>query len=432
MRFVVAQIGARHGYAVPAILEKAGMLERFYTDMTADVGFGRWLMKCGPLMGFRRAAARLAARRVPASILPRTSTFARPCFWFACNRALCSPNPEDRFRQQLRWSRALGLAMVRRGFGNATHLYSMLGECGPLLAESNCRGLTVVTEIYILLSSERILKCENDLFPDWEPAPMDLHAVRREFPGEDELLARTDFAVCPSEAVRQDLEQNFGFPPGLSAVVPYGVDQSWFEAPSRPVAGRVLFVGTACLRKGIHYLAMAAEHLRARNRNYEFRIAGDVAPQIANHPDAKLLGFLGRLPRNELRQEYAGADIFVLPSLAEGSAEAAYEALAAGLPVVTTAAAGSVVRDGIDGRIVPESNPMALALAIEQIVENRPLRAKLSKSARWRALGYTLDRYSQRLLAALGRTAERSPEGSRVASAHGSQHQNRDASRSDA
>ena len=401
MRFVVAQIGARHGYAVPAILEKAGMLERFYTDITADIGFGRWLVKCGPLMGFRRAAARLAARRVPDCIRPRTTTFARPCFWFACNRALCPPDAEDRFRQQLRWSRALGFAMVRRGLGNATHLYSTLGECGPLLAESKRRGLRVVTEIYILLSTERIVERENDLFPDWEPQPIDGDAIRREFPGENELIARTDFAVCPSEAVRCDLEQNFGFPAQRSAVVPYGLDESWFEESSRSVTGRVLFVGTVCLRKGIHYLAMAAGYLRAKGRCYEFRVAGDFTPQIANHPDAKHLNFLGRIPRRELRREYAAADVFVLPSLAEGSAEATYEALAGGLPVVTTAASGSVVRDGIDGRIIPERDPAALAMAIEQIIENRPLRAKMGKSAGTRAFGYTLDCYGERLVTAL-------------------------------
>lgn len=401
MRFVVAQIGSRHGYAVPTILEKAGMLERFYTDVAADVGFGRWLVKCGPLMGLRNVAARLAARRVPECIRARTRTFAWPCFWFACNRALCGADAEARFRLQLCWGRALGTAMVRSGFGKATHLYSTLGECGPTLAESKRRGLTVVTEIYILLRTEQILKRENELFPDWEPPPTDLNIVRQEFGGEGDPIALTDFAVCPSEAVLQDLEQNFGFPAGRSAVVPYGLQENWFEGTSRPVNGRVLFVGTACLRKGIHYLAKAAQHLRAKGRTYEFRVAGDVTSQIANHPETRHLSFLGRIPRHELRQEYGSADVFVLPSLAEGSAEATYEALATGLPVVTTAASGSPVRDGIDGRIVSERDPALLALAIEQIVENRPLRAKMAKSARRRARGYTLERYGERLVTAL-------------------------------
>jgi glycosyltransferase involved in cell wall biosynthesis len=401
MRFVVAQIGARHGYAVPAMLEKAGMLEHFYTDMAANVGLGRWLVKCGPLLGFRNAATRLAGRRLPDCIRARTTTFARLCYWFAYNYQHTRPNPAARFRGQLRWSNALGAAMVRHGLGNATHLYSMLGECGPLLTESHRLGLGVITEIYILLSTERVIKRETELHSDWEPVPPDLDAVRREFPGEEEFLRRTDFAICPSDAVRQDLQQNFGFPSDRSSVVPYGLDESRFAGPSQPIAGRVLFVGTACLRKGIHYLAMAAEHLHKAGRNYEFRIAGDVTDGVASHPISRNLYFLGRIPRDRILEEYSRADVFVLPSLAEGSAEAVYEALAAGLPVVTTTAAGSIVRDGIDGRIIAERNPLDLALKIEEIVENRALRDRMARSARRQVVNYNLEQYGARLIKAL-------------------------------
>jgi len=401
VRFVVAQIGARRGYAVPAILEQAGLLEHFYTDLTADVGLGRWLVKCGPLMGFGRAASRLARRRLPECIRGKTTTFAWPSLWFGCNRALCERDPAEKFREQLRWDRTLGSAMVRRGFGQATHLYTMLGECAPILAEARRRGLGIVTEVYILLSTERILKREHNAFPAWETAAPDFDAVRREFPEQEALLTHTDFAVCPSEVVRRDLVENFGFPAARSDVVPYGLDKSWLSLHPRTVAGRVLFVGTAGLRKGIHYLGAAAGLLRARRRNYEFQVAGDVSPQTAIQPECRCLEFLGRVPPDQMRQLYVTADVFVLPSLAEGSAEATYEALAAGLPVITTAAAGSVVRDGIDGRIVPERDAVALARAIEELVENRPARARMSAAARRRALDYELERYGERLMAAL-------------------------------
>lgn len=398
----MAQIGARRGYAVPAILEKAGLLERFYTDLTADVGLGKWLVKCGPLMGFRRAARRLAGRRVPQSIRSKTTAFGRPALWFACNRALCERDPAARFREQLRWSRALGLAMVRHGFGEATHLYSMLGECGPILTEAKRRKLATITEVYILLSAERILKHEHRLFPEWEAAPADFDAVRREFPDEEALIAHTDFAICPSEVVIADLEKNFGFSRERGAIVPYGVEQKWLSLETSPMVGRILFVGTVGLRKGIHYLAMAGQQLQAKGRSYEFYVAGNVAPQIAMQPASRCLKFLGRLPRDQVRQEYAKADVFVLPSLAEGSAEATYEALASAVPVVTTAAAGSVVRDGIEGRIVPERDAIALAQALEEIVEDRPLRRRMSKAGRARALDYDLARYGERLVSAVG------------------------------
>jgi glycosyltransferase involved in cell wall biosynthesis len=99
--------------------------------------------------------------------------------------------------------------------------------------------------------------------------------------------------------------------------------------------------------------------------------------------------------------EFAAADVFVLPSLAEGSAETTYEALACGVPVVTTLEAGSVVRDGVDGWIVPSRDPDALANAIAEIVGDRQKRERMSRAARERARDYTWERYGERLLAAL-------------------------------
>ena len=92
-----------------------------------------------------------------------------------------------------------------------------------------------------------------------------------------------------------------------------------------------------------------------------------------------------------------------------GSAETTYEALACGVPVVTTPEAGSVVRDGIDGRIVPSRDPEALANAIAEIVEDRQKRERMSRAARDRAHDYTWERYGERLLAALRQKLEDKP-----------------------
>jgi glycosyltransferase involved in cell wall biosynthesis len=251
------------------------------------------------------------------------------------------------------------------------------------------------------LSAEKILAQERLRFPEWESPAPDLDAIRGEFPEQKALLTDTNFAVCPAERVRRNLEENFAIALSRSALVPYGVDRKWFKLPLSPQSGRVLFVGTAGLRKGIHYLAKAAELLAGKGRKYEFRIAGDLTPKIKQQPECRHLNFVGRIPHGAIQAEYAQADVFVLPSLAEGSAEASYEALAAALPVITTEAAGSVVRDGIEGLIVPERDPVALAAAIERIVENRNLRAKMSSAARTRARDYTLERYGDRLIAAL-------------------------------
>ena len=401
VRFIVVQIGARHGYAVPAILEQAGLLERFYTDLCGDIGWGRRIARARCVPGLRPSLSRLAGRRLPLAVRERTRTFA----WPACRHALQARRaPRDAaaaFRQHLRFSDALGRAMARAGYGSATHVFSMLGECAPFLIEGSRRGLRIVSDVYVLLSAERLLAAERRAFPGWEPDVPDFAAMRRECEREDVLLSRSHHFICPSSAVQDDLIANFGISRERTSLVPYGVQRHWLSVEGQPARGRVLFVGEATLRKGVHYLAMAAERLRRTGYGYEFRVAGGVSRWVSEQPACRNLHFLGRVPRARIHEEFATADVFVLPSLAEGSAEATYEALAAGVPVVTTRAAGSVVRDGIDGRIVPERDAVALADAIAEIVEDRDRRARMSIAARQRARDYTWERYGERLVQAL-------------------------------
>jgi glycosyltransferase involved in cell wall biosynthesis len=409
VKFIVAQVGARRGYAVPAILEKARMLDRFYTDITGDIGLGAVFSAAAVLPLVGKSARRLVARRLPFNIRAKTTTFPSISLVHALREAMVARDPAAACREGVRFSNALGMAMMRCGFGSATHMYSMLGECGPLFAEGKRRGLVTVSEIYIPLSTERILTEERKKFPGWEFNEPDYAAVCRGFEVEHRLSMDADFAICPSKWVRDDLVQNFGLPSERAAVVPYGVDPELFSARNEPVRGRILFAGTADLRKGIHYFAAAAEKLLVRRVRCEFRVAGNVERSVANQGQCRHLKFLGRVPRVKMTGEFAVADVLVLPSLAEGSAETTYEALACGVPVVTTLEAGSVVRDGIDGRIVPSRDPEALANAIAEIVEDRQKRERMSRAARDRARDYTWERYGERLLAALSQKFEDRP-----------------------
>ena len=92
------------------------------------------------------------------------------------------------------------------------------------------------------------------------------------------------------------------------------------------------------------------------------------------------------------------ADVFVFPSLFEGSAVVTYEALASGLPSVVTSNAGSVVRDGIEGFVVPCGNVESLAPAVEQLGQSPELRARMASAARIRALAFDWPRYHKSLV----------------------------------
>jgi len=191
-----------------------------------------------------------------------------------------------------------------------------------------------------------------------------------------------------------------GCPPDRLRLVPYGIDASWLELPVAPEPGRLLMVGQVGLRKGSADLAAACRLLHCRGVAYRCRVAG---PLLADPACPELQGpiYLGPVPRSQVCHEFARADVFVLPSLAEGMALAALEAMACGIPVVTTAAAGSPVRQGIEGFLVPERDPQALADRVQQLLDDRALRSRLGAAARQRAAEFTWERYGECLLAAL-------------------------------
>jgi glycosyltransferase involved in cell wall biosynthesis len=264
----------------------------------------------------------------------------------------------------------------------------------------------VVTDFYVRPSIARICQEELRDYPGWEPEPSTSIHVNGIGSSHDPCLV-SDFIIVAGEAVADEVTAIHGFPRDRIAVVPLGVKDSLFEVQNDPVEGRVLFAGTCCLWKGIHYFAMAAEALIDRGHRYEFRVAGNVTRMIRAQPSCRHLHFLDRIPRGEIQHEYESADVLVFPTLADSFGMVQLEAMAAGIPVVTTRTAGSVVRHGIDGFIVPERDPHALADATSQIVEDRALRERMSIAARERARDYTWDRYGERLIAVLKQFANR-------------------------
>ena len=378
------------------------MLEAFYTDVCGGRGAGRLatLARHLPVPKATIALAdRLVARKPPAAVLKRTRTddlatlryemAARHTLDSALRRHILIAHMEKRGRRLARW-----------GLGDATHVFNVFGEGGQLIRLANERGLPVLADIIIALSTRGINLAEYDAYPDWGPPPSDpSYEEMKGFNPDRHLLETTDIFVCPSPFVADDLVLNWGVPREATRIIPYALSSDWFEIESRPKPGRVLFAGTADRRKGIHYLAKAA--LLLSGRVADFRVAGTVQAEVRNHPEAATLQFLGRVPRAQVRNEFASADIFVLPTLAEGSATVVYEAMAMGLPVITTRAAGSVIRNGVDGVIVPERDPEALAAAIERLVADRALRDAIGEAARESARQWTWETYTSSLVSAV-------------------------------
>jgi glycosyltransferase involved in cell wall biosynthesis len=107
------------------------------------------------------------------------------------------------------------------------------------------------------------------------------------------------------------------------------------------------------------------------------------------------------VPRPEVVEHLRWADVFLLPSVCEGSATASYEALLAGKPVVATPNTGAPVRDGVDGLIVPVHDAATIADRLGALADDPDRVGRMQVAAAARATDLTVARYGERLLAAV-------------------------------
>jgi glycosyltransferase involved in cell wall biosynthesis len=366
------------------------MLAGFYTDACGNEGLGRclsWLSSLGS------KARLLKNRSVPQSVLPFTHSFPLAT---ATDHLL---NSGTTFTPQ---SRTLGLAMTLAGDCGANMIYSSLGWSTHFLARAKSRGLTVVTEFYVRPSLWRVHQEEYLQFPEWEEV---MPYANVEESTEEGLALRdySDHLLVPAQGVKNDIVNEGLFDASRIHIVPYGIGQEFFDIENRPVPGRVLFVGSCTLVKGIHCLALASEIVAKLPGSVspEFIAAGEVTERVRQHPACSQVKFLGRVPRMEVNRLYADADVLVFPTLSDAFGMVMLEAMAAGIPVICSPYCGEVVEHGVSGLVVYPSDSERLADAIHTIINDRPLRTQMSEAAKVRAHQFTTEANARLLTSTL-------------------------------
>lgn len=401
-RVVVSQLGARMDYAVPRILNAHGALEHFYTDICATKGWPRLVGHVPPRFlptGIRR----LVGRR-PSGIPPQRMTCFNGLGLSYALRRMRANGLSDEMKATLDAGQRLSELVVSRGFGQASGFYGFVRECLEQLRAARSRGLWTAVEQNIAAREivDRLAREEQERFPAWKMPAAQTTFAEAYGAREKAEWAEADLIVCPSDFVRQTVAESGG-PVDRCVIVPYGIDTR-FQIPVRnrqlgPL--RVLTIGAVGLRKGSPYVLEAARRMRGQA---VFRMVGSgTVPPAAGAGLEGVVEFTGPIPRLEIIAQYAWADVFLLPSLCEGSATVIYEALAAGLPVITTPNSGSVVRDGIDGFVVPIRDVDAIARSVRLLHDDRARLFEMSHNARFRAQDFDLPAYGRRLCDALGK-----------------------------
>lgn len=215
---------------------------------------------------------------------------------------------------------------------------------------------------------------------------------------------------CVSEAIQNEAMQ-YGLEASKAWIIRPAVDPAFFCPSADKKIGnplRIITTGSMIWRKGYEYALRALRLLLDQGIAAEFQLIGD-GPERARVlytiDDLELhqqVHLHGKQPSAKVRELLQAADIFLLTSLSEGISNAALEAMACGLPVVTTDCGGmrEAVTDGVEGFVVPVGDSEAIAAALARLARDPALRERMGQAARQRVLrDFTLKEQIQAFVA---------------------------------
>ncbi|NMC11512.1 MAG: glycosyltransferase family 4 protein [Chloroflexi bacterium] len=400
---IVAILGSRGHYSVPITFAKHEKLELFYTDWYFYWGMNKKIRKQfinSPMKILRIISTRFDPR-LP---IKKVKSFSLTGLLFIIAlRYIHAPKIRNYiFLLRGFW---FGKSITKFGFTNASFVYGINNESVELFSGAIKCGLACVLEqcsAPYKIRQELLLE-ETSLWQNWQKGKSSVNFT--EFIHREEKEWKiANVILCGSKFVAEGLI-NCGVSSDKCKIVPYAVDVDQYyprklDREKRNDRLKILFLGEICLLKGIQYLYNAIELLDSKS--IEVQAAGlitikqDIAKKIG-----RKINLLGWLPRLEINRLLNWADVLVLPSICEGSAMVTYEALASGVPVITTPNAGSPVQDGETGFIVPIRDAPAIADRLLRLMKDPQLLHQMSQQARkFAEEQLSWDAYAIRLLSA--------------------------------
>lgn len=232
-------------------------------------------------------------------------------------------------------------------------------------------------------------------------------------------LKRVRAVVCSSRIVRDTFLRAYR---NKSTTITSGVDTEFFAPAAKPPTDTLLFVGSLNKldnHKGVNYLLEAMVEVVARQPKAKLLVAGtgtgmeyykDMARRLGV---AKQVHFLGPTYGKDIRKAYRGATMFVLPSTNESAPLTILEAMATGIPVVSTRVGGipDLVDDRQTGYLVEPANVEQLAEKINYLLAHPAIAARMGRAGRKKAVAdYTWEMQAAKTDAVLTRGLQASED----------------------
>lgn len=395
-------LGSRWNYDLPVTLAERGLLARFFTD--AYCGLGSALAPLRHLPSVFGPLGQLLARQRPE--LPAAKVIAFNLLGIEYGLRLRQVrDAQTRLQLFLEINRRFNHLVYGWGFPEETNLVfgmntaslevfeSLAGQGIKCLMDQNLLPMAVEAQV-LAEEYDRWPGWAQDRVQDWQYSPVQKQWLER----EEQEWQLADCILCASPNTALALAQ-LGVSSAKLRVVPYPVKAKGFYrkrslVKCRPL--RLLFAGQINLRKGVPYFLEMLKQLPPSS--FEARLVGDIQLNTqALDPYQELCTFTGMVPRRQMPEHYAWADMFVFPSLCDSAPGVTNEALAAGLPVITTQGAGTVVTDGIDGWVLQDRDIQGLVERVMLLDKDRELLLHLSNNALLKAQRIDVQTYGDKL-----------------------------------
>jgi len=221
-------------------------------------------------------------------------------------------------------------------------------------------------------------------------------------------LKTADGVIAVTRSEKSFLQSHVGVSPSKIKVIPEGVDLQAFYPERKKAEKRViiLFVGRLSKEKGLRYLVEAIPNVIAIYPRAQFMLVGEDCGvkhellKLADELEVKnRILFLEPRFGSELSKIYRISTIFVLPSLYETFGLVVLEAMASGIPVVTTKVGGveTLIEHGFNGLLVSPRNPSALAESIVTLLSKKSLYKRIRKQAIETSKTYSWNKIAEKI-----------------------------------
>ena len=396
MKITVSHAGKQHAYRHAYSVQQLGYLHRFITS--TYYRRDRWPDKlANAIPKLDRALQKRTLQGLDSGRVIRNLRFEIPELWQRIVRKSGPAAERAMFRRDARFDRWV----ARRYAGQSDLFWGFQGSCLESMKAAKAAGQLTVCEFATahVTAAVRILSAETEKHPEWAGTISNLNFPDwyRERLEQEPLEA--DFCIAASSFTKESL-QEVGVAEDRICMLPLACDVDQFEFAQRDVTGplKVLFVGGIGQRKGIKYLLQAIEKLNSPS--IQLQLLGPMpADETPLNKWRKWFDYLGQTDQNGVVNKMLQADILVLPSVFEGFGLVIVEAMATGMPVITSthSCGPEVIREGTDGFILEPDDVDGLANKISWCAENRTKLIEMGRAAHERAQKFSWAAHKKRL-----------------------------------